>query len=485
MSRPRVRVVGLGPGDARHVTAGTADALRGASVARLRTSVHPAAADFAIESYDSWYESADSFEDLYARIVDDLVTLAHTSPTLEVVYAVPGSPLVAEHTVELLRERGDVDVICEPAVSVIDVACAALGVDPMASGLRVLDALDSTEPFRGPGPLLILQTYAPEVLATVADRLRGDTPVDVLHHLGLADERIVHVDARDLAGFADADHLTSLYVAGLRTAGEAMDDLVSFTRRLRAECPWDQEQTHASLTKHLVEEAYEALDALTNLAAMIDAGEEDDVIVAHAEEELGDLLFQVLFHAELGDEEGRFSLATIADGVRDKFTGRHPHVFGDVRVNSADEVAQRWEVLKKVEKGRSSVLDGVSWFAPALSLHAKVFKNARAFLAVEDASPDGQPVGSVGESIDGANHARGEWERLRSLVTSLELAAAFDDDDRDALAAQLAAVLVSLSTLATLEHLDLESLLRQRVLVLRDQILAIEADQSNPSRVDE
>src|ERR1019366_822185 len=357
VSRPRVRVVGLGPGDARYVTAGTAAALRDAAVARLRTNVHPGADEFAIESYDQWYESADSFEQLYARIVDDLVQLAHTSPTLEVVYAVPGSPLVAEHTVELLRERADVDVICEPAVSVIDVACAALGVDPMAAGLRVLDALDSIEPFRGPGPLLILQTYAPEVLATVADRLPGDTPVDVLHHLGLDDERIVHLNARDLASFTDADHLTSLYVAGLRTAGEAMDDLVSFTRRLRAECPWDQEQTHASLTKYLVEEAYEALDALTNLATMIDAGDEDDVLVAHAEEELGDLLFQVLFHAELGDEEGRFTLATIADAERDKLTGRHPHVFGDVVVNNADEVAERWEELKKAEKGGTGLLE--------------------------------------------------------------------------------------------------------------------------------
>src|ERR1019366_1937984 len=263
---------------------------------------------------------------------------------------------------------------------------AALGVDPMAAGLRVLDALDSIEPFRGPGPLLILQTYAPEVLAPAADRLPGDTPVDVLHHLGLDDERIVHLNARDLASFTDADHLTSLYVAGLRTAGEAMDDLVSFTRRLRGECPWDQEQTHASLTKYLVEEAYEALDALTNLGAMIEAGEEDATLVAHAEEELGDLLFQVLFHAELGGEEGRFTLGTIADGVRDKLTGRHPHVFGDVVVNNANEVAERWEVLKKAEKGRTSVLDGISWFAPALSLHAKVLNKALSLHVMNDAS---------------------------------------------------------------------------------------------------
>jgi tetrapyrrole methylase family protein/MazG family protein len=460
VSRARIRVVGLGPGDARYVTAGATRALTGAPVARLRTIMHPAAAAFDLESYDAWYESANSFEELYASIVDDLVLLAHTSPNLEVVYAVPGSPVVAERTVELLRERGDVDVVCEPAVSVIDVACCALGVDPMARGLRILDALDSNEPFRGPGPLLILQTYAPEVLATVADRLPPDTLVDVLYHLGLDDERIVPLEARDLATFADADHLTSLYVEGLRTAGEAMDDLVSFTRRLRAECPWDQEQTHESLTRYLVEESYEALDALTNLAAMIAAGEEDATLVAHAEEELGDLLFQVLFHAELGDEEGRFNLASIADTERDKLTGRHPHVFGDVVVSSADEVAERWEVLKNVEKGRTSVLDGIAWQLPSLALHAKVLKRARALGVAAPATRE-------------------------NVVAMLEASLALESDGdhhEESLRVALQSGLVALSSYAASHGIDLESLLREDVVRLRDQILAIEANQSDPSK---
>ena len=461
MSRPRLRVVGLGPGDARYVTAATAAALREAAVARLRTRVHPAAADFDVASYDEWYEDADSFDELYARIAQDLAELAQSSPTREAVYAVPGSPMVAERTVELLRERDDVEVICEPAVSVIDVACAALGVDPMARGLRVLDALDSIEPFRGPGPLLILQTYAPEVLATVADRLPGDTPVDVVHHLGLADQRIVRLAARDLAGFSDADHLTSLYVEGLRTAGEAMDDLVSFTRRLRAECPWDQEQTHESLTPHLLEEAYEALDALKALAAMIDAGAEDDDVVEHAQEELGDLLFQVLFHAELGDEEGRFSLATIADAARDKLTGRHPHVFADAVVADAEDVARRWEDIKTLEKGRTSVLDGISWWAPSLSLHAKVHHRARALGVARSAAEEGERLSSVAAS-------------LASLARENPVADA-DDAARARWREVFADAIDSLSALAIAEGVDLESLLRERVLALRDQIRGIEA----------
>lgn len=467
----RVRVVGLGPGDARFVTAATSRALRDAPVARLRTRVHPAASDFDVESYDDWYESAASFDELYERIVEDLVRLAKGSPEGEVVYAVPGSPVVAERTVELLRARGDVEVVCEPAVSVIDVACVALGIDPMAEGLRVVDALEGVDPLRGPGPLLVLQTYAPEILALVADRLPRDTPVTLLHHLGLDDELIVTLEARALASFAAADHLTSIYVAGLRGVGEAMEDMVSFARVLRARCPWDAEQTHASLTRHLVEETYEALDALEALAVMIEAGEEDAGVVAHAEEELGDLLFQVVFHAELGDEEGRFSLATIADSERDKLIFRHPHVFGDVVLDSAEEVAERWEVLKQAEKGRTSVLDGVAWQSPALTLHAKVLKRAGS-LEGELTSPRGDLTARVRDAVASLPHdPEGDAD-----------SAAVDHESR---AGALVRALAALSALGQAWDVDLESHLRAEVLALRDRIRDIEANQSNRSEVAE
>ena len=105
-------------------------------------------------------------------------------------------------------------------------------------------------------------------------------------------------------------------------------------------------------------------------------GELDDARIDHVEEELGDLLFQIVFHAELGDEEGNFNFATIADGVRDKLIGRHPHVFGDVTVSGADEVASRWEDLKRVEKGRDSVTDGIAWQLPSLTLYTKLLRKA-------------------------------------------------------------------------------------------------------------
>jgi len=455
---PVVRVVGLGPGGAEHVTTRTWRLIGESPVVRLRTRFHPAAASLgALESYDDYYERADSFDELYREIVEDLVGLARSSPNGEVVYVVPGSPIVAERTVEMLRDRVEVTTVCEPAVSVIDVVCSALGRDPMNDGLRIVDALSSSEPLRGPGPLLVLQTYSREVLAAFSDRLPPDLTVTVVHHVGLDDQRIVEMRSRDLASFEAADHLTSLWIDGLRTAGEATDDLVDFMRRLRLECPWDQEQTHASLTRHLLEEAYEALDALENLVRSSDDPEPNDVAVAHVEEELGDLLFQIVFHAELGDEEGLFNFATIADGVRDKLIGRHPHVFGDTQVDGADEVARRWEVLKRDEKGRTSVTDGIAWQLPALTLFTKLLRKAE---------------------LVGIGTSSGEEARARALA-ALETIDLSDDMVGDAQSTSDAPrewgdALGAIVECAHWAGIDLEGVLRERAGELRSRIRAEE-----------
>ena len=462
MSKPVVRVVGLGPSSAQHLTAHTTQLLTSSPVVRLRTRIHPAADAFSgVSSYDDYYDSADSFEVLYPKIVENLVELASTSPNGEVVYAVPGSPMVAERTVELLRLRSDVEVICEPAISVIDVACARLGKDPMALGLRVVDALGSVEPFRGPGPLLILQTYAPEILASVADRLPRETVVTVLHHVGLDDEVIKELPAMELVSFDSADHLTSLWVEGLRTAGESMDDLVDFMRRLRAECPWDQEQTHASLTRHLLEEAYETLDALETFVRVESEGGDHSVAVAHVEEELGDLLFQIVFHAELGDEEGHFNFATIADGVRDKLTGRHPHVFGDVEVSGSEEVASRWEDLKKKEKGRESVTDGIAWQLPALTLYAKLLRKA-------------QQV-DLG-SWTGENARAQAISALQSL--NFAPSGAIDSQSTSDTESAWGDALSAIAMCAQWSGVDLEGVLRERALQLRSEIQQHESSKT-------
>ena len=241
----------------------------------------------------------------------------------------------------------DVEVVCEPAVSVIDVACAALGVDPVAHGLRVVDALDSTEPFRGPGPLLVLQTYSPEVMSVVATDCVPSPRVSVLFHLGLADQQVVFIARERVGGIRQGrpldvavDRRNSRSGRGHgRSREPRRDDYERSVRGIR-------NKHTARLTKHLLEESYEALDALEAFAEAQRSGVLDDELIDHVQEELGDVLCQIVFHAELGDEEGLFNFATVADSLRDKLTSRHPHIFGDTEVRDAADVADRWETLK-------------------------------------------------------------------------------------------------------------------------------------------
>src|SRR5262249_27423974 len=155
--------------------------------------------------------------------------------------------------------------------------------------------------------------------------------------LGLPDERISSVARADLDRVVDPDHLTSVYVGSVDApvASELarFDELVHV---LRQRCPWDRDQTHQSLTRHLLEETYEVLDALEHLDVETRAGYE------HLEEELGDLLFQVCFHATLAEENGAFTLADVARNIHDKLVVRHPHVFGDAEADTAEAVMSGW-----------------------------------------------------------------------------------------------------------------------------------------------
>ena len=166
------------------------------------------------------------------------------------------------------------------------------------------------------------------------------------------------VDWWELDRTVEPDHLTSVYIPALgerTTAATEMARLDALMDTLREQCPWDQAQTHASLMPHLVEESYEVLDALADLEETGGSA----AAYAHLEEELGDLLFQIVFHARLAREEDRFDLAGVARGVHDKLVHRHPHVFGDVEATEAEQVVANWEEIKRQEKGRRSVTEGI------------------------------------------------------------------------------------------------------------------------------
>ena len=385
----KVVVVGLGPAGPELLTAEATAALERIPHRYLRTTRHPAAVAVTdAVSFDERYESAASMDAVYRGIVDDLVAAATEHG--EVLYAVPGSPTVAEHTVELLRANDRVEVSILASVSFLDLAWDRLGVDPVAVGARLIDGHDFAVAAAGAtGPLLVGQCDRPSVLSDIKLAVEEGPTVTVLQRLGLSDESVTEVAWDDLDRVVEPDHLTSLWIPGL--AAPVAAELVAFAevvRRLRAECPWDREQTHQSLTRHLIEESYEVLDAIDLLGT-----DEDEGYVA-LEEELGDLLFQVVFHATLGAEEGRFTLADVARGIHDKLVLRHPHVFAELQVDGAEEVVSNWEAIKKAEKGRASVFDGIPNGLPALLYALKIDKKAVATgLADKVPAPEGDDLG--------------------------------------------------------------------------------------------
>ncbi|MEA2703981.1 MAG: tetrapyrrole methylase family protein / MazG family protein, partial [Actinomycetota bacterium] len=281
------------------------------------------------------------------------------------------------------------------------------------------------------------------VLSEIKLSVEGPPPpeVVVLSRLGLPDESVRTVAWDDLDREVEPDHLTSLYVPVLAApvAGEVAR-FAELVRTLRERCPWDREQTHATLTRHLLEETYEVLEAIS---AQDDGALDGDDGYDHLEEELGDLLFQVVFHATLAAEEGRFTLADVARGIHDKLVHRHPHVFGEVEADTAGQVMQNWERIKQAEKGRTSLMEGIAPDLPSLLYAHKVQRKAVSIGLAPVVDP-GEPVTSdedagalLFEAVDRIRRGgvdpeaalRAAAARFRHRFEGMERAAAADGVD--------------------------------------------------------
>lgn len=379
MNLPRVVVIGLGPGDEQYVTEHTRAEIARVPQRFVRTSRHPCAHLVAdATAFDPIYEQADTFAAVYAEIVERLVAAAVAHG--EVLYAVPGSPLVLEHTVRAIGADPRVRCIVHPAMSFLDLVWARLGIDPVEAHVTLVDghtfAVDAAA--LG-GPLLVAHTHANWVLSDIklaAEGASGDEPVVILQRLGTAHEAVVNTTWAELDRTVEADHLTCVYIPHL--AAPVAGELARFhqlARTLREQCPWDREQTHHSLVRHLLEEAYEVIDALATYSS--DDPDSDAALI----EELGDLLYQIEFHAVIAEQEGRFTMADVARGIHDKLVRRHPHVFGDVTAADGgqldtDTVLTNWEAIKRAEKGRTSVFDGIPHAQPSLAYADAVQRKA-------------------------------------------------------------------------------------------------------------
>jgi tetrapyrrole methylase family protein/MazG family protein len=409
-----ITILGLGPGDAALLTRQAWDLLQSSRVLYLRTAVHPTVAalppHLELRPFDALYECAGAFGEVYDRIAEELVARAGAGE--DVLYAVPGHPLVAEATTRrllaLARERG-IPTRVVAGLSFVEPVCAALALDPLEYGLQLLDALDlmlsdegrelrtedATDSFLGPPssvlawseiqgigpytppllpfplaatrPALICQVYNRRVAShaklSLMERYPADHPVTLVRAAGVAgQERVWTVPLHELDHQDGLDHLTCAYLPPLPPLADLRgpEGVSYIVARLLGPggCPWDREQTHQSIRKDFLEETYEALEAL-------DAGD------MHAlAEELGDVLLHVLMHGEMARQAGEFDLGDVYEHIAAKLIRRHPHVFGPVeaggwrleasdaeqassrkpQVSSSDEVIVNWDAIKRQER---------------------------------------------------------------------------------------------------------------------------------------
>jgi tetrapyrrole methylase family protein / MazG family protein len=442
----RVVVVGLGPGDPALLTLAAVAAIERVPRRFVRTARHPTSAAVPdASSFDAVYDAAADLDQVYEAIVAALVEAAAAHG--EVLYAVPGSPVVAERSVELLRADPRVDVEILPALSFLDLAWARLGVDPVARGVRVIDGHRfAVEAAGQTGPLLVAQCDS-RLLSDIKLSLDARGPeVTVLQRLGLPDEEVRSVAWDDLDRSVTPDHLTCLWIPKL--APPVAAELTRFeelVRTLRSRCPWDREQTHRSLTRHLLEETYEVLEAIEALGPDGEGAE-------HLEEELGDLLFQVVFHATLASEDGWFTLADVARRIHDKLVHRHPHVFGDVEADTAGQVMTNWEQIKRAEKGRTSAMEGIPGNLPSLLYAHKVQRKAA----------------SVGFDWPGV---KGAWPKIAEEAAELEAAMTASEA---AVVEELGDLLFAVVNVSRHLNVDPEAALRAATAKFRDRFEAVE-----------
>ncbi len=393
--------------------------LKAARKLYVRTVDHPvleelSAEGLQFESFDAVYEKHNSFQPVYEEIAEKLVAATANE---DVMYAVPGHPLVAEQTVQLLiaaADEGKVKLVIEGGQSFLDPIFGALKIDPI-EGFQLLDGTSfSMHDINMRQHILIAQVYdtfsASEVKLTLMEKYDDEYPVTVVTAAGSSQEKLVTVPLYELDQSVEVDNLTTVYVPPVKSQEDALRDWTTFRQIIAVlrgpnGCPWDQKQTHESLKKYLLEEAHEYL-------AAVDA--EDDFAMI---EELGDVLLQVFLHAQIGEDQGYFTLEDVLASISEKMIRRHPHVFGDVSVEDAEGVVANWEVIKAEEKGISDKL-----------LLKEEYRASSALQTAYNYQKRAAKVGFDWPDVDGAwDKFAEEWQEFRNEVTKGTSASRLDE----------------------------------------------------------
>jgi len=387
-----IRIVGLGPGSKESITMGTFQLLKNSENVFFRTEIHPNVEylrelGVKFSTYDNKYENLDSFDMVYEEIAKDLI---YKHKTLgDIVYAVPGHPMVAEKSVSILIElckHENIDIEILPAISFVDAIMESLKIDPI-NGVKIIDAFDIQNQILDKRVgTIITQVYnkfiASEVKLRLMEYFNDNMEIYFIRAAGVRElESIRKIYLYELDRQEDIDHLTSIYIPKNLDSSKDFYDLLEIMDVLRGKggCPWDREQTHESLKRYFIEECYEVIEA-------IDEQDEGKLI-----EELGDVLLQVVFHSQIGKEDGYFNIGDVIKGICIKLIERHPHVFGEVKVSDSNEVLYNWDEIKKKEKGLETYTDELKHVAkslPALIRSEKIQrKAAKVGFDWEDAAP--------------------------------------------------------------------------------------------------
>ncbi|AJD30242.1 MULTISPECIES: nucleoside triphosphate pyrophosphohydrolase [Clostridium] len=375
-----INIIGLGPGSKESITLGTIDSLKTVDKVFLRTEKHPTVEyinklGIVYETFDEKYETGESFDEVYNSIAKSLIDDSNNYS--DIIYAVPGHPLVAEKSVNILIKlckENNIEFKIVPAVSFVDALMESLLLDPV-EGLKIIDAFDIKNQVMDKRiGTVITQVYdkfiASEVKLNLMNYYKDDTEIFFVRAAGIEGlEEIRKIPLYELDRQHNIDHLTSVYIPKVSNNNYDFMDLLDIMDKLRGEegCPWDKEQTHTSLKKYLIEESYEVIEAIDN--------KDVDMLI----EELGDVLLQVIFHSQIGKEEGFFEIKDVIQSICDKMINRHPHVFSDLEINNSNEVLENWDKIKSIEQGNKTYTDSIRHIAktlPALMRADKVQKKA-------------------------------------------------------------------------------------------------------------
>lgn len=425
-----IEIIGLGSGTIDQLSYGIyKKMIQAEGVVYTRTKDHPVVGALEKEgvrfqSFDHVYEKHEQFASVYTEIVDTLVREAkkHT-----VVYTVPGHPMVAEKTVELLLEQTEVPVRIGGGSSFIDDVYTALQIDPI-EGFQLLDAtaFDRSE-LTYKQHMVFCQVYDQMVASEVKLALLEDLPpsfeVTVVDAAGTPKEEIVQLPLEALDRQVEQSNLMIVYVPPVKEdmLHHQFSTLRKVIETLRGPegCPWDRKQTHESLRRYALEEVYE-------LFAAIQAEDDDGMI-----EELGDVLLQVMLHSQIGTDAGYFTIEDVIQSITDKMIRRHPHVFGEETYSSEQEMRKRWEEIKQKEQGTNMTHK---------EFFASIPTNAPALMRSETIQTKSVEAGFAWE------HVQDIWDKLSEEI--MEVQEAIEAGDQDGIEDELGDVLFVLVNIA-------------------------------------